>query len=718
MTFAHPAFLWGMAGALIPLLVHLFDRRRAKKVPFGAIAFVLRSQKRDASRLKLKRLILYILRTLVLLALPLALARPQLSSAAAATAAEGPQATAVVLDASRSLGYRDGDVDFEVAKADARAAVSGLRAEEPVTVVVCDGRPPQAAAPGFDHRAALQLFDDAQASLLHADLNACLDAAARALAESPLPGKRLVVASDFAAHGIRLDAPAPTVLGPKGETLKPQVVLRDASRKHGARSNRALAAFTAEPATQVGPHAWAFTFTVKNASAEAARDVELKLEVDGRVVAKGFVDVAANGTSQKTLSYRFEKGGLVTVKGQLAADGLESDDARTLALAVPKVPKVLIVNGAPSPQKYSDEAFFVESALQGASAPVESRTFDTDAAWREDFATYDVVFLLNVEAPPAAVASRLEAFVTQGGGLFISLGDRVDPDAWNAAMGTLLPRPLRVVKTAVEPTAPDAAARAARLVQVKNEHPVLAPFTGAAREGLLAARFFRYALLEARGTAGAEEPEVLASLDDGAPLLAALRHGQGRVLLDTSTVDRDGTDFPVRTAFLPVITRSALWLGGALEERVRLETNVGDRLSLPVDARRPLASVSSPSGASVPLSPQADGTVLAGPFTETGAHLAKNAKGEVLPTLAVSVGVELSESELARVGDESLTQWFGEDSVQQVDAVSGERRQTPVWTWLILAAALAFIGEGLLLAPTRRRRAAPLATAPSPPAGR
>jgi len=78
VTFAQPWLLLGTAAALIPLAVHLFDRRKPRPHPFAAIAFVLRSQRRTASRLKLKRLILYTLRTLILLAIPVALARPEL----------------------------------------------------------------------------------------------------------------------------------------------------------------------------------------------------------------------------------------------------------------------------------------------------------------------------------------------------------------------------------------------------------------------------------------------------------------------------------------------------------------------------------------------------------------------------------------------------------------------------------------------------------------
>ncbi|MGA9520696.1 MAG: BatA domain-containing protein, partial [Myxococcaceae bacterium] len=114
MTFGQPWMLLGGLAAFLPLLVHLFDRRRPRPTPFGAISFVLRSQKRTASRLKLKRLLLYALRTLILLAIPFALARPELrQDAHAAVQATGPAATAIILDASLSMRYADGESLFE-----------------------------------------------------------------------------------------------------------------------------------------------------------------------------------------------------------------------------------------------------------------------------------------------------------------------------------------------------------------------------------------------------------------------------------------------------------------------------------------------------------------------------------------------------------------------------------------------------------------------------
>ena len=60
---------------------------------------------------------------------------------------------------------------------------------------------------------------------------------------------------------------------------------------------------------------------------------------------------------------------------------------------------------------------------------------------------------------------------------------------------------------------------------------------------------------------------MLAAYDDGAPALVEARRGRGRVMLYTSTVDREWSDWTIRTSFLPAMQRFAAWLAGALDER-------------------------------------------------------------------------------------------------------------------------------------------------------
>jgi hypothetical protein len=697
VTFLQPLMLWGALAAFIPLLVHLFDRRRPRPHPFAAISFVLRSQKRTASRLKLRRLILYILRTIVLLAVPLALARPTLTSEAAAlTPARGPAATAIVLDTSLSMRFSDGTPLFERGRDEARDALRDLLPEEPATVMLCGGRAEPPPAPLFDRARLRAVVDEARPSYAGADVTRCLELAARALEESPLTGKRLVVISDMTQRAFRLEAPPPQVKGPAGQAIRPEVVLRDAAAGRKVLPNRAVVDLKAEPAPQAGPRAFQFTFTVRNFSPEPVSDLEAALKIDGHVVAKGFLDLAADGTAQKTLTHRFEQGGSYFGQVELAADGLPEDDRRPFVVTVPKELRALVINGSPHSVRHRDEAFFVAAALDAPGSPVQQTMRDLEAGLRERLEDFEVVLLLNVPAPTGEDARRLVEFVHRGGGLFISAGDQVNPDDYNKVLGEVLPRPLRLVKTAATREEPDAETRAARLLEIRQEHPVMAPFTGRAREGLMSSRFYRYMLVEADpGRSGVEPSEVLATYEDGAPAIAVARRGKGRVMLLTSTVDRDWSDFAIRTSFLPLMQRFLSYLVGALEEREELRAVVGESITLRPADRVP-AAVRSPAGTELELRRAEDGSLSLGPLVEPGTYVAVDEKGQPIPSLSFAAQLDPSESNLARLELDALAAHFGEETVQ-ASASGGERPAVPLWTWLFVAAAVAFFLEGVLL---------------------
>ncbi|QQR43827.1 BatA domain-containing protein [Myxococcus xanthus] len=697
MTFGNPWMLLGALGALIPLLVHLFDRRRPRPHPFGPLAFVMRSQKRTASRLKLKRLLLYALRTLILLAIPIALARPELTrDAAAAQVVKGPAATAIILDASLSMRWSDGTPLFERARDEARDALKDLLPEEPATVLVCTQSPAAPPPPGFDRGRLRSLVDEAKATHGTADLSRCLDMAARALEENPMPAKRLVLVSDMTAAAFRLEAPPPTVKGPTGAPVKPEVVLRDAAEGIEVLNNRAIVDLKVEPALQAGPRTFQFTFTVRNFGTEAVKDLEAAVRVGESTLAKGFVDIPPGGTTQKTLTVRFPQGGTVLGQVTLAPDALVEDDRRSFVLPVPRALKALVVNGSPHATRYRDEAFFVDAALTAPGSPVEVATRDAEVGLREDFSAYDLVLLLNVPAPSADEAQKLAAFVENGGGLFISMGDRVNPEAYNQRLGPVLPRPLRLVRTSAERDDPDADTKSARLAQVSVEHVLFSPFTGQAEEGLVGARFYKYMLLEADSPGAGGASQVLATYEDGAPAVAVARKGKGRVALLTSTVDRDWSDFSIRTSFLPLMQRFAAYLTGSLDEREEVRVRVGESATLRPEGAQKVSSVRAPDGTEVTVKEQPEGALVAGPVTEPGVYSVLGADGKVQPDLSFAAVLDPSESDLGRVPTDTLTAYFGEETVK-ASTGDADKPTVPLWTWLILAACLAFFFEGTLL---------------------
>jgi hypothetical protein len=711
LGFLNPALLWGLLAASLPLVIHLFFRRRPKPTPFPAFEFVLRARRQNEQRLRLKKVLLFAARTLLLAAAALAVARPRAERpvAAAATGGDGPQATVIVLDASGSMQYRlGGQPLFARAKADALAALTGLGGEEPASALVCDGRPPSAPAPAFDKAAVRRVFDEAEVASGHADLTSCLAAAARALAEGKGQerlGKRIVVVTDLTAAAWRLDVAPPEVPGPKGP-VRPHVEVIDAAR--GAElPNAAVSGLSAEPDPAVGPRGYKLAASVSGAGGEAQKDVPLVLRVAGdpRPAIRAFVDVPAGATARKTLSHAFAAGGPAVVSVALPGDALPMDDERILTVTVPREIRALVVDGAPSPVKYRDEAYFVESALGSPASPVRPTLVDGEALREVDLQKYDVVFLLNVRAT-AGRGGDLKRFVEGGGGLFVSMGDQVDPDAYERELPGLLPLPLHLVKTAGERGA--AEGRAARLARVDDAHPALAVFTGDAKEGLSGARFYRYMLT--RPAPKGEAPAVLAAFDDGAPALVEARRGRGRVLLFTSTADRDWNDWPIRTSFLPAMQRFAAWLSGALEERRDVPTVVGTARTVKLGEGRTFRGLTGPDGKERSRRElEAAGLDVAdggGAFTltprEPGLWQVKVADrgGERLePSLAFSVVPDPRESDTRRLAPAELTAWLGGEAHARVDGqgTASATQGVPLWTWLLAAAVALLLAEGFLL---------------------
>ncbi|HCW75200.1 MAG TPA: hypothetical protein DHU63_01530, partial [Candidatus Marinimicrobia bacterium] len=95
--------LWFLPAILLPVIIHLLSKRKARRVDFSSLRF-LRALEQDALKtFNIKQLILLILRTLIVLLLVLAFARPTIQKGAGFRLATRPQTlTLVVIDNTAS----------------------------------------------------------------------------------------------------------------------------------------------------------------------------------------------------------------------------------------------------------------------------------------------------------------------------------------------------------------------------------------------------------------------------------------------------------------------------------------------------------------------------------------------------------------------------------------------------------------------------------------
>ena len=90
MSFLNPLFLFGLLAAAIPIVIHLFTRRRPREVRFPSLEFLSEVNQSEIRRLRLKQWLLLLLRTLAVASLALAMARPALRGTPGGPAARRP----------------------------------------------------------------------------------------------------------------------------------------------------------------------------------------------------------------------------------------------------------------------------------------------------------------------------------------------------------------------------------------------------------------------------------------------------------------------------------------------------------------------------------------------------------------------------------------------------------------------------------------------------
>ncbi|MEX1055622.1 MAG: BatA and WFA domain-containing protein, partial [Rhodothermales bacterium] len=197
MEFLNPLALVALAAAAIPLLIHLFNFRKPRRVDFSSLQFVRELQKTTMQRVRIKQWLLLLLRMLAIAFLVLAFARPTLTGDMATTVG-GRAATsvAVVLDNSLSMTLRDAEGEYLRQAKDIAAGIAGeMQSGDELFLVASgeEGRPARYSATG----PALEAIEGMESSPGAEKLPQSIRRAGDALASAANLNKEIYVLTDL-----------------------------------------------------------------------------------------------------------------------------------------------------------------------------------------------------------------------------------------------------------------------------------------------------------------------------------------------------------------------------------------------------------------------------------------------------------------------------------------------------------------------------------------
>ena len=438
MPFFAPLMLLGLGAAAAPIILHLFRKRTARRVVWGAWQFLAESMRRKRRRILIEEILLLVVRTAILALAAVAFARPFLPELG--FFGGGDKDVVIVLDRSGSMNLRrkDGSTAFEAAVGEARELVE--RSPHGVSFgLVLGGATPEVltATPFSSKRDILRLLDGVKAGDETMDVPRALEAAGGILSGGGHVAKEVVVIGDGQGYGWRPDdvnAWRRVEKSFESFARRPPVVWRTLERPESVR-NAAIAAVI--PSRQIfgTDLPVEFGITVINSGSVPFSPGELSMEVDGRRIASQPVGQVLPGLSRTIpFSCAFEKAGPHTVVVSLSQDDdIASDNAVTNAVTAIDELKVLLVDGRPGARGFSRPSAYVEAALRPelkddrspflirpvVASPVELESTNV-------LAGVAVTALLDVPLLSDRAAANLARWTAAGGGLLAVPGERAD----------------------------------------------------------------------------------------------------------------------------------------------------------------------------------------------------------------------------------------------------------------------------------------------------
>jgi hypothetical protein len=670
MGFLAPWFLAGLAAVGLPVYVHLLRKQTTVPRPVSSLMFFEQGTQSSVRHRRLRYLLLFALRTLLVLLLALAFAQPFFRHK---TVAARDRLLLIVVDDSFSMD------------ASAGAGAAGTKLDEAkrealeVLAHKASGQKAQLIALGGEMRVLTQPVSDA--------------GELRAAVEGIEPGDGH---GTFGELGRGMRAMAETVHTPMELDLFSDMQESDMPGNFADMVMPGNVALALHKVGQGGTPNW----TVESVQAPAqlvdtkkARVVAVvaghgtpaavrtaSLVVNGNVIATKKVDVPADGRATVV----FE--GLDVPYGESrcavridSADGFAADDSYGFAVKRADPERVLFVHQANDGRS---PLYFGAALAAAAQASFVLQPITPEQANDVDPSKYAFVVLSDVPSVPSILENSLLRNVQDGGSVLIAAGmaeahgEHIPVYGGSAGSGHFYARS----------SATDAGYAVAG--QVDSAFPALKDVGGF--EG---AKFFYAAAVPATGA------RVAAKLSDGTPLLMDKQVGEGHVVVFASGFENVTNDLPLSPAFVAFVDQTARYLSG--EERVSGARVVDSYVQLrnPVNAgavSKATVDVIGPDGQR-PLSLRDASVAQSFQLAKAGFYQIRFANGR---DALIAVNPDRRESDLATIPNDVLTLWSGagagDAAAAGPEAAAQEQSVSSVWWWVMLLLAITAVAETAL----------------------
>ena len=526
MEFVNPGFLYGLLAMAVPVIIHLFNFRRFKKVYFTNVAYIKELKQETQKQSRLKHLLVLIMRMLAIAAIVLAFSRPFIPAENALINPDSQNLVSIYLDNSFSMQAESEQgmmLDAARNKAEEIASIySNADRFQLLTNEFAGSLQRFVSREEF-----LEALEDVLISPSTRSLEEVLRLQEQIFGEAGKANKTAYIISDFQQNMLS------NSLHVSDSSIRFLFVHLEAINK----DNLFIDSCWFETPVQQINQSSLLKVRFRNSANGDYEQVPVSLLINGEQKSVASLDIAAGEQKILDLSFSSQEPGVQAGEITISDYPITFDDRFYFSFPVSQKVNILCINGSGS-NRFLDALFLNDTAFNYQSVPEQSLDYSAIPGC-------NLIVLNALQSVSSGMRQELIRFVENGGNLAVfPSDDKVDLGSYNSLLQALNAG----IYNDLDTTNLDVA-------YINLEHSLYRDVFDEIPENINLPEVFAHYPIR---VASQQLNDKLLELENGDPFLNVHPYGEGRVYLFAAPLLMSFSSFPRHAIYVPTLYNLAI----------------------------------------------------------------------------------------------------------------------------------------------------------------
>lgn len=672
MSFINPLMLLGLGLIAVPVIIHLFNLRKARKINFSSLMFVRQVEETEIKKLRLKEIILLLIRIFLIVFLVLSFANPVIKSRFTLTDIKN-KTVLLFFDDSFSLNNMPANSNyFEKSKSLAADIAGFYNPTDNLLIFRGTG-------------GLIALTDVKESPFSHKPffINEILETVNLNLAVNNSILNEVILISDFSAINFK------EFNGTGGFSADKENVyfyLLDVSDREPSNVSVQNAALISEFPDQNAD--LVFRVRMKNHNDFPVSYASFEMRNNGVNVYSANLDFTENEIKElevrfKPFSYGEQKIESAVIIPNPAEDEISDDNRFYNVVNIPENIRIMLVSDNLENVNYISKSLDVFNEGSGTGR----MSYIIRNSVTEEINGYDVLYLVKKDFTESDV-NLLEKFSSAGKGIFIFPPADAELQNFNSLLK-------RISSLGIE--SKEFSDGNVKISEIKTEHPLFkGVFRTVGNEYLTQSPESPDMKSYFRILAGENTYPVI-SLNNGVPLISEYSKGNSKIILSALPPDFQMSDIPAKNFFLPMLIRGVYLLSdnNSVVRNGRISSDFVREI-----IKKNIDTVFAPDGTGIAVSGNNLSKLIRSQFNGTGFYqISDSASGKI----TFAVNNDSAESFFGKYNENSSVDYFKSNGFPNVQyftntsdlksAVENNRKGIELTPFFLILAVLFIILE-------------------------